>query len=62
MGVAGARPPLTMASTDPVAYVRALSGASAAAELTEASGLGGFGWLVCGVGLNPAAVTGQDQQ
>lgn len=62
LGVSGARPPLTMASTDPVAYVRALSGASAAAELTEASGLGGFGWLVCGVGLDPATVTGQSQQ
>lgn len=60
LGVSGARPPLTMASTDPVGYVRALSGASAAAELTDAAGLGGFGWLVCGVGVDPAAVAGQE--
>jgi SAM-dependent MidA family methyltransferase len=61
LGVSGARPPLTMASTDPVGYVRALSGASAAAELTEASGLGGFGWLACGVGVDPVMVVGQEE-
>lgn len=58
LGVSGVRPPLSLASSDPSAYVRALSGASAGAELTEAEGLGGFGWLVCGVGVDPAVVLG----
>lgn len=56
LGVSGARPPLEMAASDPVGYLRALSGASAAAELTDRAGLGGFGWLVCAVGVDPAAV------
>ncbi len=51
MGVTGARPPLTLASTDPAAYVRALAGAGEAAELTAAGGLGDFGWLVQPVGI-----------
>ncbi|WP_037667077.1 SAM-dependent methyltransferase, partial [Streptomyces afghaniensis] len=34
LGVTGARPPLTLASTDPAAYVRALASAGEAAELT----------------------------
>ena len=56
LGVAGARPPLTLASTDPTAYVRALAGAGEAAELTATGGLGDFGWLVQSVGIpNPLA-------
>ncbi|MYS93886.1 MULTISPECIES: SAM-dependent methyltransferase [Streptomyces] len=51
LGVTGARPPLTLASTDPAAYVRALAGAGEAAELTSAGGLGDFGWLVQPVGI-----------
>ncbi|MFJ8990610.1 SAM-dependent methyltransferase [Streptomyces sp. NPDC102279] len=51
LGVSGARPPLTLASTDPAAYVRALAGAGAAAELTAPGGLGDFGWLIRPVGL-----------
>ncbi|MFI6857241.1 SAM-dependent methyltransferase [Streptomyces sp. NPDC050416] len=51
LGVTGARPPLTLASTDPAAYVRALSSAGEAAELTAAGGLGDFGWLVQPVGI-----------
>ncbi|MDW4906971.1 SAM-dependent methyltransferase [Streptomyces sp. ADMS] len=51
LGVAGGRPPLSLASTDPAAYVRALSGAGEAAELTATGGLGDFGWLVEPVGL-----------
>jgi SAM-dependent MidA family methyltransferase len=51
LGVAGARPPLSLASTDPAAYVRALAGAGEAAELTAAGGLGDFGWLVQPVGI-----------
>jgi len=46
LGVHGARPPLTLASSDPVAYLRALSGAGEGAELTDPAGLGGFGWLL----------------
>ncbi|MFE1784674.1 SAM-dependent methyltransferase [Streptomyces sp. NPDC059506] len=51
LGVSGARPPLSLASSDPAAYVRALAGAGEAAELTAAGGLGDFGWLVHGVGV-----------
>lgn len=51
LGVTGARPPLTLASSDPAAYVRALAGAGEAAELTAAGGLGDFGWLVQPVGI-----------
>ncbi|WP_033821641.1 SAM-dependent methyltransferase [Kitasatospora sp. MBT63] len=45
LGVHGARPPLALASSDPAGYLRALSGAGEAAELTDPAGLGGFGWL-----------------
>ncbi|MGW7606581.1 SAM-dependent methyltransferase [Streptomyces sp. NPDC054766] len=51
LGVSGARPPLALASTDPAAYVRALAGAGAAAELTAPGGLGDFGWLLQPVGF-----------
>ncbi|MFJ5728693.1 SAM-dependent methyltransferase [Streptomyces paradoxus] len=51
LGVTGARPPLTLASTDPAAYVRALASASEAAELTAEAGLGDFGWLVQPAGI-----------
>ncbi|MFI8947411.1 SAM-dependent methyltransferase [Streptomyces sp. NPDC053750] len=50
LGVTGARPPLALASTDPAAYVRALAGASQAAELIAAGGLGDFQWLLQPVG------------
>jgi SAM-dependent MidA family methyltransferase len=46
LGVDGARPPLDLARTDPAAYLRALSAAGAAAELTEPAGLGGHWWLL----------------
>jgi SAM-dependent MidA family methyltransferase len=51
LGVTGARPPLTLASTNPAAYVRALASAGEAAELTAPGGLGDFGWLVQAVGI-----------
>ncbi|MFI9063138.1 SAM-dependent methyltransferase [Streptomyces sp. NPDC053429] len=51
LGVSGARPPLTLATTDPAGYVRALASAGEAAELTARGGLGDFGWLVQPVGL-----------
>ena len=51
LGVTGARPDLAKAAADPIGYVHALSRASAAAELTDPSGLGAFGWLVQGVAV-----------
>ncbi|WP_371653986.1 MULTISPECIES: SAM-dependent methyltransferase [unclassified Streptomyces] len=45
LGVTGTRPPLSLASTDPAAYVRALARAGEAAELTARGGLGDFLWL-----------------
>ncbi|MFF8610312.1 SAM-dependent methyltransferase [Streptomyces sp. NPDC015346] len=45
LGVSGERPPLSLASSDPAAYVRALASAGEAAELTARSGLGDFLWL-----------------
>lgn len=51
LGITGGRPDLALASTDPRGYLRALSQASAAAELTDPDGLGGFGWLAQGVGV-----------
>ncbi|MGW0392989.1 SAM-dependent methyltransferase [Streptomyces sp. NPDC003042] len=53
LGVSGGRPPLSLASADPAAYVRALSAAGEAAELTARGGLGDFGWLVQPVGIRP---------
>lgn len=46
LGVAGGRPPLSLATTEPAAYVRALATAGEAAELTAAGGLGDFTWLL----------------
>ncbi|MFD7132100.1 SAM-dependent methyltransferase [Streptomyces sp. NPDC059894] len=46
LGVTGARPPLSLATTDPSGYVRALASAGEAAELTAPGGLGDFGWLL----------------
>ncbi|MFE7841227.1 SAM-dependent methyltransferase [Streptomyces sp. NPDC057474] len=51
LGVAAGRPPLSLATTDPAAYVRALAGAGEAAELTAFGGLGDFGWLMQSVGI-----------
>ncbi|MDJ1131974.1 SAM-dependent methyltransferase [Streptomyces iconiensis] len=51
LGVRGGRPPLELAHSDPAAYVRALSAAGEAAELTAREGLGSFDWLVCPVGI-----------
>lgn len=46
LGVSGGRPPLSLATSDPAAYVRALASAGEAAELTARGGLGDFGWLL----------------
>src|SRR5690606_24423308 len=45
LGLTGTRPPLDLAHRDPRAYVAALCHAGEDAELTDPSGLGGFGWL-----------------
>lgn len=50
LGVSGERPPLSLASSDPAGYVRALAGSGEAAELTARGGLGDFGWLTQRVG------------
>jgi SAM-dependent MidA family methyltransferase len=50
LGVTGARPDLDLARTDPPAYLRALSRATEAAELTAAGGLGDFFWVVTATG------------
>ncbi|MGW8065769.1 SAM-dependent methyltransferase [Streptomyces ziwulingensis] len=55
LGVAGTRPPLALASTDPTAYVRALTHASEAAELIAPGGLGDFVWLLQPVGAVDAS-------
>ncbi|MEV5018974.1 SAM-dependent methyltransferase [Streptomyces sp. NPDC053780] len=55
LGLTGVRPPLALASTDPAAYVRALTRASQAAELLAPGGLGDFGWLLQPVGGVDAA-------
>jgi len=59
LGVRGARPDLATASADPVGYLRALSRATAAAELIDPLGLGAFRWLVQGVGV-PRATSLED--
>lgn len=57
LGISGVRPPLSLASTDPAAYVRALAHAGEGAELTAQGGLGDFGWLTQPVGMpNPFAL------
>ncbi|MGW2252227.1 SAM-dependent methyltransferase [Kitasatospora sp. NPDC001660] len=56
LGVTGARPALSLASTDPAAYLRALGGAGEGAELTDPAGLGAFGWLVQTVRMPPLEI------
>ena len=56
LGVSGGRPPLSLASSDPAGYVRALSAAGEAAELTARGGLGDFGWLMQPVAVRPEAL------
>jgi SAM-dependent MidA family methyltransferase len=52
-------PPYDLATREPAAYLAALSRASQAADLTRSDGLGGFGWLLQGVGVpKPAGITG----
>lgn len=60
LGVSGERPDLGLATSDPQEYVRALSQAGEAAELTDSSGLGAFFWVVSTAGdlPSPAALLG----
>ncbi|MEU0946519.1 SAM-dependent methyltransferase [Streptomyces canus] len=58
LGIEGARPPLSLASTQPADYVRALARAGEAAELTAAGGLGDFGWLIQPVGVDKLSAGG----
>ncbi|WP_346042442.1 SAM-dependent methyltransferase [Actinomadura chokoriensis] len=58
LGLSGARPPLALAHSDPRAYVAALCRAGEDAELTDPTGLGGFGWLTQTVSIPlPTALT-----
>jgi SAM-dependent MidA family methyltransferase len=52
LGVDGGRPPLSLASSDPAGYVRALATASSAAELLDVAGLGAHWWLLHEVGID----------
>lgn len=51
LGVTGERPPVELARAEPVSYLRALAAAGEAGELTDPTGLGGFGWLVQAAGV-----------
>ncbi|MGW2064787.1 SAM-dependent methyltransferase [Streptomyces sp. NBC_00121] len=53
LGISGERPSLSLASSDPAGYVRALASAGEAAELTARGGLGDFGWLMQRVTRRP---------
>jgi SAM-dependent MidA family methyltransferase len=50
LGIDGRRPPLALASSDPTGYLRALTAAGQAAELTAPGGLGDFTWLTTPTG------------
>ncbi|WP_412540779.1 hypothetical protein R8Z50_34145 [Longispora sp. K20-0274] len=54
LGITGARPPLSLAGTDPRRYLRELVAAGEAAELTDPGGLGGHWWLLEGRGVDVA--------
>lgn len=49
-GIRAERPPLALAHTDPVGYLRELQRACEEGELLDRAGLGAFGWLVQSVG------------
>jgi hypothetical protein len=52
-------PPYDLATREPAAYLAALSRASQASDLARSDGLGGFGWLLQGIGVpKPAGITG----
>lgn len=51
LGITGRRPPIALASSDPSAYLRELSAAGEAAELTDPHGLGAHWWLLHETGM-----------
>jgi SAM-dependent MidA family methyltransferase len=51
LGVSGQRPDHALATSDPRGYIRALSRAGQAAELTDPGGLGRFRWLTQAVNM-----------
>ena len=53
LGVTAERPSLDLATTDPAGYLRGLSTATEAGELTSSPGLGDFVWVVSVVGDVP---------
>ena len=55
LGLDAWRPPLALAASDPGGYALALCRASQDAELVDAAGLGGFGWLAQAVGTRMPA-------
>jgi SAM-dependent MidA family methyltransferase len=59
LGLSGDRPPGELARRSPREYVAALCAAGEDAELTDRSGLGGFGWLAQTVGIDIPASLGQ---
>lgn len=58
LGVTGQRPSLDTAESDPAGYVRALSSATEAAELTAAGGLGEFRWVVTAKNVDGELIPG----
>ncbi|MWK35724.1 hypothetical protein GEV43_17880 [Actinomadura sp. J1-007] len=56
LGLSGARPAVEAAHHDPRGYLAALCAAGEDAELTDPTGLGGFGWLVQTVAIPVPAV------
>jgi SAM-dependent MidA family methyltransferase len=58
LGLSGSRPEHALSRTDPRRYLRELARAGEEAELLDPHGLGGFGWLAHGVGLDHGAMTG----
>ncbi len=61
LGVRRSMPPHELTRSDPAGYLRAMSTAGEVGELTDPGGLGGFGWLVQGVGVAlPQQLTGTD--
>jgi SAM-dependent MidA family methyltransferase len=60
LGVHGTRPDRALASADPAEYLRRLVAAGEAAELTDSSGLGAFGWLLQPVGIPAGGLLSAD--
>ncbi len=58
LGIDGSRPPIDLAQRDPQAYIRGLSTAAQAFELTDRAGLGGHFWVVQPVSVSLEALAG----